>query len=370
MHTYESFSQEQNVSPVILYLTELLAHLVGTLCHMMWPLGAENVPDWLPSFVEQKRQERERVKAMANLVARIPGVPITLAPQPPADRMRSRKTPASPSRGHAKAEKQRYKKRRRLLVEATTAATKTAKPGDPIVAVQKKAETTKADSLDWTEIEALSAEAEAIFAAIAANGMLRRRVTDSGAVATHPAGANGLRAPSIQQFMTECGQMAVHNALAMTPGAGHADTDAALFALGPMNNDIHEEDIRAMLAQAGHPGIPVLGNLAEMQMLIGHLRAGDAQVLANFGQGPTHQAGLMTLDAFMTGATNVPRLVVNTAGHPGAEHQGYHWIAVELTRVPPAGPGAAPQIHITYRDSLPYDTDCAHFFAALRGALG
>jgi len=88
-----------------------------------------------------------------------------------------------------------------------------------------------------------------------------------------------------------------------------------------------------MLVQAGHPHIPVVGNLGEMHILINHLQAGDAQVLTNFGQGPAHLAGLAGLRDFRAGTTHALRLVVNTTGHLGL-------------------------------------TDYSHFFAALRHAPG
>lgn len=377
LSTYAAFRDDADVSPVILYLTQLLGHLVGTLNHMMWPLGAANVADWLPAFVQQQRQEREKVKAMTNLVARILGVPVVTAPQPARARMRARSTPASPMRHSPAAERKRFKRSARVLQSAAQSAAKKAKPAAALGKLKQQATTlqsvTTPTLADQATLQQANADLLALLATLspattAWDGSWRGRVTDSGALANDATGATGWRDPSIQQFRTECGQMAAHNALVMTPATGHADTDAALHSLGPLQDDINEDTIRNMLVQAGHPQIPVVGNLGEMHILINHLQAGDAQVLTNFGQGPAHLAGLAGLRDFRAGTTHALRLVVNTTGHLGPTDAGYHWIAVELTRVTP--PMGAPQIHITYRDSLPQDTDYSHFFAALRHALG
>ena len=192
-------------------------------------------------------------------------------------------------------------------------------------------------------------------------GRLHRQPVGGGAAepANNAQGPHGLRHPALRQFFSECGQMAAHNVLAM---AGGVDNEAALDAQGGLEQDIGEDDIRAILVAAARPDLPVIGNLAQLHAVVLQLQAGvlDPAMLA-VGE----LAGLLAIDAFLVGPAGphpVLNMVVNTTGHQAG--LGHHWIAVRLTWT---GVG---QIAIDYRDSFGGNMDYAGLFAALRAFFG
>ncbi|MDR7211102.1 DUF4157 domain-containing protein [Flavobacterium piscis] len=192
---------------------------------------------------------------------------------------------------------------------------------------------------------------------------------------------NVTRINALEQFMAECGQMAVHNVVALQTAQengtlaqvnqGIQDTNA-LHQIGNFNQNIGEGDIRTLLANAGHQGIPVIGNLAQLQTFIRDYNTYEA-----LGQTAFNMAGwgtnviqhlwpignieaqeIVAMNNFTQGVTNEINFIINTDGHQQIA-QGDHWITVRLERT------HTRNIRLFFLDSLRGDRDYSMLFAAL-----
>ncbi|KAG1713889.1 hypothetical protein GQR58_002368 [Nymphon striatum] len=349
--TYMLMAHDSSAPPLDMFMTMLLSAVVGTLNHMMFSLGAKNVENWQPAFQEQQRREREAVKAMGNVIARILGYKIITRVQHPEAASRAYPdASASPKRRSLPEFWEDIDNRKDILIKTLESIKKSGTSDTVTKGILAAVMTPDFDA------NSMSATLDAAYAKlsgwIAAHYATHQRGIVGGASSSstssgaHPAAtAGGQRMPSFQQFFLECGQMATHNALAM---AGHqADTNAALRGIGPMHNNINEGAIQGMLATQGHPEIPVVGNLNQMHALIGFLQDGEIGAIQAWHQTAHQQMGLATLNAFATGTTNELVAIVNTTGHLSEDEAGEHWIAVRLTRHSAGGP-----IHIQVRQTF------------------
>lgn len=195
--------------------------------------------------------------------------------------------------------------------------------------------------------------------------ILTRTVTGSGGDVT---AAQGYRLPAIAQFFAECGQMAAHNVLALSNPANLASYDVlqaalqdtgALRALGTFDNQINDNDIRGLLAQAGGHDIPVIGRIGDTE---GLLAATDHDLVAVWNLDVRQLQELGTLRRFINGETNGINLVINTraAADSGG---GYHWITVRVERHGDA-------VRLFYADSLDAAVDYSALFTRLKQMLG
>jgi hypothetical protein len=197
------------------------------------------------------------------------------------------------------------------------------------------------------------------------NVIHRPPTQNSGGNAT---GGGGLRVAALRQFFAECAQMAARNALILqnfpnlgTQQAQQAIMDeAALGGLGGFENQLNEDQIRAMLAQ---PAIPVIGNMAQATTILGHVVANRQQALDQLFISQNERQGAAAIANFINGTTNSLVMVLNTEAHQPNLASGYHWISVRITR-PPNGPLA-----IEYLDSLDQAVDYTALFTAARQFL-
>ncbi|PHN02226.1 hypothetical protein [Flavilitoribacter nigricans] len=380
MELLEQLLQGSANRPEILILSWVLRSITGTLEQMAAPLSAKNVTNWNPAFHEQQRRQRETIKLMAELIAESLEIRRPTGHQGFTDPFRAQTAPTSPRRMDKNDTLADYKHRIHTLITTIGIFDQPTYPNRGILAtVRSNIQQLNPNDID--DEANLNTYYGQIYQWFMNNlsHIQRPRTT----VAPHlAAGANGQRLPALRQFFAECGQMAAHNALVLDPAIGRPDNDASLNALGPLANNISEDDIRAILVSQGAAHIPVIGNLHQMQTLrqmvdiadhsvntpIGATAALDAEadLVAN-NQGPADRAGLTTLNDFRRGATNSFVGVVNTTSHRDASERGFHWIAFRATR---SAQGAAPPaITIEYLDSLEGNHTYTQLFTSLRTAL-
>lgn len=193
--------------------------------------------------------------------------------------------------------------------------------------------------------------------------------------------ANVTRVGALEQFMAECGQMATHNVIALQNAQNNGNFNNvnqgiqdqnALAGIGNFDNNVGEGEIRNLLTQAGHQGIPVIGNLTQLQTFIRDYNATEQLGNALLGQqgmgqyliqqlwpvGNVEVQEIMTMNNFIQGNTNEINFIINTEGHQIIS-QGYHWITVRLER---ANNGA---IRLFFLDSLRGNNDYTALFTGL-----
>ncbi|MEM0996800.1 MAG: hypothetical protein AAGN35_06965 [Bacteroidota bacterium] len=214
-------------------------------------------------------------------------------------------------------------------------------------------------------------------------GSLRRQFTQGNEPMENRFSNQGRRLPALEQYFHECGQMAVHNVLALDRwnrnrgdlGAMLQDHNALNHLGGPQaeenfRDDLGEGELRAMLARAGQQGIPVIGNLGQLEGFIQHYNIGNAighlfnlpnngaQILQGFGVQNQERQGIDNMMNFLYRRTNSINFIINTESHK--YQQGLHWIAVRLVR------RRDGFISLEYLDSLNGAHDYQDLFAELR----
>lgn len=382
--TFSSAMNAQNVPPNAVLLASVLSAAVTTLSTMSAPSTASNVASFNPQRKDVQLKEREALKAQVNLLAKTLGLPISDQTQARTDPWLPHNTPASPLREDPSDS-----------VDPTTATQPKANPDVQrlIAIVQQKAiDLTSTlpdlthlpdnhplhafyDGLRYVHTEAgrvdpaapesmdilewLHQELNRIF--VHFHGLVHRPIT-LGPYGD-PAGAAGRRFPSLAQFFAECGQMAAHNALVLDApdGGGMLFNREHLAGLGNFANFVDEDHIREMLAAAGRPGIPVIGDLDQAAAMVNHFRQNDLQAIANHPPGEIEEVGLVSLTDFIEGRMHSLVMVINTPGPQGDEE--YHWISLRVTR------GLTGHLYIEYLDSMPTSTDHSQLFQQLRAFL-
>lgn len=207
---------------------------------------------------------------------------------------------------------------------------------------------------------------------------LRRNLTGVGG---NVMAATGQRLAALEQYLSECGQMAVHNAIALeiseaeaTPFQNlnqHIGDEAALRAHGDFEQNIDEDRIREMVVAAGRQGIPVISYINQLRGFVQRYNAANhlqqffsvpitAQVMQAFGVQGAQLQEIAAMSAFLSGTRQTLNMIVNTDAHQLLAH-GYHWITVRLER------DHTGAIRIFYLDSLQgAAADYSHLFNALR----
>lgn len=150
-----------------------------------------------------------------------------------------------------------------------------------------------------------------------------------------------VRVPCLAQGRASCGQRAVYNALAMQNPTSLDELllalgdDDALRSLGPLEEDIHEGQVRDMLDGNGGGNIVVIQDYAEIPILAGLRKHEFLKPSA-------------PLIAFLRGETHSLHLVINTrAPNAYGGGGGGHWISVRLVR-----PRRSNEVCVMYADSL------------------
>ncbi|MEM0996799.1 MAG: hypothetical protein AAGN35_06960 [Bacteroidota bacterium] len=217
-------------------------------------------------------------------------------------------------------------------------------------------------------------------------GSLRRRLTQGNDPVANRFTNQGRRFAALEQYFNECGQMAVHNVLALEQWSRNGGNfmamvqdHAVLNQLGgprPQDNfqeDLDENQLRAMLARAGQQGIPVVGNLGQLEGFIQrynmanalgglfNLPQAGAQALHALGVHNQERQGIDNLMHFLYGRTDNINIIINTQAH--AFRGGVHWIAVRLVRFPDG------RISLEYLDSVAGAHNYQHLFIELRNFI-
>ena len=176
--------------------------------------------------------------------------------------------------------------------------------------------------------------------------------------------------------------MAVHNAIALEVAReqdnhfanihtllGHQPT---LEGYGNLENDISEDQIRQLIQTAGRAGIPVIGNIRQLQTFITQYNQaemlgqqlfhmpGYGQVLLQdqWGLADVEINEIIRVNNFLNGSVNSMNFIINTQADQVLV-AGHHWITVRIERLPDG------QLRQFVLDSLPNVNDyreLLHFF--------
>jgi len=197
-------------------------------------------------------------------------------------------------------------------------------------------------------------------------------------------GNQGSRLASLEQYFAECGQMAVHNVVALENAQqnngwqnlqAYTGNRAALAQYGNFDDNISEDEMRQLLAHANQAGVPVIGSLGQIQAFLNTYNTAEAlgrwtnlpglgaYFLHNlWGQSPAEAREIANVSNFISGVSNQINLIINTDAHRQMA-LGYHWITVRLEREHDG------QIRIFYLDSLRGDRDYSSLFVPLRNFI-
>lgn len=385
---YNNLAQDPDMSAFRIIIGNLLNALVTTLGTMSHPGTADNVPDFNKARETVQVDEREQLKKQAAYLASILGLSVPSKSVKQDASLKSWDEPMSPFRsndaaddGPALLEAQAFQKH----VEVLGTIINNRLPG---LSLQQKfmlqQYLQKVKGINVTSLQGQLAVYKAfqdMEQAYGANaGDLNRNNTPGGGNALQPAGH---RVPVLEQFMLECGQMAVHNVLALDEAEGennnfanlgaHLGNRQALAQHGNFENNIGEDQMRDMLQQAGRAGIPVIGNIFQLNTFINDYN--DAEM---HGRQMFHQPGygrylfqdqwdltdvqtqeVMNMDNFLQGRTNAINFIINTNANQVLA-AGYHWISVRVERMQQG------QLALHILDSLQGNTDYSDMLNLLR----
>lgn len=418
-------AEDTSAPPNALLFTSLLASGSSTLSGMSHPLSASNVPDFDTSMHDDQHKNRERIKKQVNTVAKALSIPVS---QEEADfdaPLTAHKTPTSPKRldkAETLARKLKAASKTPTATPVSTSAS-TQIPSSPVKTSSKPVLKKVKETQDHL-VESVNRVINTIRQTYVNHPWITARINALNAIITHAQQADlttqqseqvlldlytplntlfhqlepylgrgltaaggdansdyGNRIASLEQYMAECGQMAVHNLDAFEHAQANNDfgnlntglgNEQNLRGHGNFENNIGEDQIRQMLATANRQGVPVIGNLGQLQNFVNQYNTaqniGSQYNVANFGaqwlasqwhQGPVEIAEIQNMNHFVRGTSNEINFIINTDAH----HQiaaGTHWITVRLER---ADNG---QIRIFYTDSLRGINYYPALFQALR----
>lgn len=289
--------KDTNAPGNAVFLSSALSAVVSTLSGLSAPTSAGNLPTFHSARQEQQVEERERIKAQANLIAKQIGVPVNTDVQDYGAHWRAYETPTSPRRQSAKAPKLTPTSTSPTSVPGTVDTTTTPQTSIPttpqitptnsasggvpslpplnapiesvtrlIRVVQRSvaqllavipaqqvddAEAPFREYLAHVEqgvgaVDVSDAQNEQILANVlgSLNDVFhffqRRRQISRWLIGSNApgnaTGQGGQRLPALQQFFAECGQMAAHNALVLATYPDLADpaTAHALYDEGAL----------------------------------------------------------------------------------------------------------------------------------------
>ena len=408
----EHIKKNKNTPANTLLLTGALKAGQFTFSSMSAPTTEKGRPQFNLKRSRTQVEERERGKTATNILAEELGFPVSKQTQDLDALSRPYDTPTSPRREDPPSKKPKLAPVAATATATTTTTmtttpptTTTTAPKKPVKEVedlaQAVAQTGQAllgaipqdnDALRAPGRQALAARVQTVIDAVplvdvtdannvatlgnlyhrlnqlflSFRNVIRRPLTgNSGGGATT---AQGQRIAALRQFFSECGQMAARNALVLAQYPNLNDQalppaladEAALGTLGNFHNNIAEDGLRQILAQAGRNDLPVVSNIAQANTIMNYVAANNQHALQALHIGLIEQAGAARLRQFVTGAVNSIVIVLNTEG--AKLKGGYHWISVRIDRTQQG-------LAVRYLDSLDAPADYSALFTALRHFL-